>query len=150
MSLEVMRLPLRLQILEDRAFLRFQRLNEIHFPGSLTKFKAMAFGKCEELKTITLPSSLSSLEKAFDERYIENMEVSGKMWLFVLVFAPAISRCVILRIYSIIGREESRNSWKRRLSPMPALSEDELLLETDILAAFRLEHVNAICRLVTT
>mmetsp|Transcript_39675 Transcript_39675/g.95847 ORF Transcript_39675/g.95847 Transcript_39675/m.95847 type:complete len:396 (-) Transcript_39675:140-1327(-) len=148
-SLEVVRLPLRLEILEERAFFNCRSLAEVQFPESLKKIKALAFGYCDELKRITLPSGLNSLEEAFDERYLEQVEINGKnpaLWIRlhrlypdVVTFEHIVS--TTLRYPdSLVGVTEFL---------MPSLSDDELQKETDLLQALQLEHVNAVWRLLT-
>lgn len=148
-SLEVVRLPSRLQVLEERSFFSCRSLAEVQFPECLKKIKALAFGSCDELKTITLPSALNSLEDAFDERHVEQLEVNGKnpaLWIRlrrlypnVVSFEQMVSRT--LRYPDSLGIAEFL---------MPPLSDDDgLQQEKDLLGALQLEHVNAAWSLVT-
>lgn len=143
-------MPSQLQILEERAFFNCRSLAEVQFPECLKKMKALAFGSCDELKTITLPSALNSLEEAFDERHVEQLEVNGKnpaLWIRlhrlypdVVSFEQMVSRT--LRYPDSLGITEFL---------MPPLSDDIglLLQEKYLLEALQLEHVNAAWRLVT-
>ncbi|CAJ1959223.1 unnamed protein product [Cylindrotheca closterium] len=147
-SLEVVRLPMRLQILEERAFFGCQSLAEVHFPESLTKIKNLAFSRCDKLKTITLPAALNCLEEAFDAHYLEQVEINGNnpaLWIRLhrlypdaISFEQMVSRS--LRYPDSLGNREFL---------LPSLSDDELQQETDLLQALQLEHANAIWRLVT-